>query len=150
MSKNRSEQKIHTWFSQDNNNADQSAGESEAVAAMREIVSMAENLDIGEVDEADVEELLDDHDNELTVEELRALSEQQTKETERGISPEEEDGREKGPMPTAVLCSDVCLSVTANSGTISWRIYIVVPLNNTQQKRHELLQSLSTCNVHLF
>jgi hypothetical protein len=47
-------------FSQDNNNADQSAGESEAVAA---IVSMAESLDIGEVDEADVEELLEDHDD---------------------------------------------------------------------------------------
>jgi hypothetical protein len=65
---------------------------------MDEIVTTARDLEL-EVNEDDIEELLMEHEDDLTTEELQEILNEEHQETQRDVSPEKEED-EKGPMPT--------------------------------------------------
>ena len=70
---------------------------------VQQIVEIAMNLEL-EVDTDDVEELIEEHEEQLTTEELNELNKMQQEEAERVlISGEEEENNTKGPMPTALI-----------------------------------------------
>ncbi|GFW83388.1 alpha-2-macroglobulin [Trichonephila clavipes] len=61
---------------------------------MDEILITARDLEL-EVNEDDIEELLMGHEDKLTIEELQ--------ETQRNVSPSEQEEDERGPMPTSAI-----------------------------------------------
>jgi hypothetical protein len=63
---------------------------------MDEIVTTARDLEL-EVNEDDIEELLMEHEDDLTTEELQEILNEEHQETQRDVSPENEED-EKGPM----------------------------------------------------
>ncbi|GFT89908.1 uncharacterized protein TNCV_1666271 [Trichonephila clavipes] len=68
---------------------------------MDEILTTARDLKL-EVNEDDIEELIMGHEGELTIEELQEiLNEHQ--ETQRNMSPSEQEEDERGPMPTSAI-----------------------------------------------
>ncbi|GFU47206.1 uncharacterized protein TNCV_2938531 [Trichonephila clavipes] len=68
---------------------------------MDEILTTARDLEL-EVSEDDTEELIMGHEDELTIEELQEiLNEHQ--ETQRNVSPSEQEEDERGPMPTSAI-----------------------------------------------
>ncbi|GFU48837.1 uncharacterized protein TNCV_2023981 [Trichonephila clavipes] len=68
---------------------------------MDEILSTARDLEL-EVNEDDIEELIMGHEDELTTEEPQEiLNEHQ--ETQRNVSPSEQEEDERGPMPTSAI-----------------------------------------------
>jgi Zn-dependent M16 (insulinase) family peptidase len=67
---------------------------------MDEIVTTARGLEL-EVNEDDIEELLMEHEDDLTTEELQEIFNEKHQETQRDVSPEKEN--EKGPMPTSAI-----------------------------------------------
>ncbi|GFT18958.1 uncharacterized protein TNCV_4725951 [Trichonephila clavipes] len=61
---------------------------------MDEILTTARDLEF-KVNEDDIEELIMGHEDELTIEELQ--------ETQRNVSPSEQEEDERGPMPTSAI-----------------------------------------------
>jgi hypothetical protein len=68
---------------------------------MDETVTTARGLEL-EVNEDDIEELIMEHEDDLTAEELQELLNEEHQETQRDVSPEKEED-EKGPMPTSAI-----------------------------------------------
>ncbi|GFV92507.1 uncharacterized protein TNCV_1744121 [Trichonephila clavipes] len=68
---------------------------------MDEILTTATDLEL-EVNEGDIEEIIMGHD-ELTIEELQEILNEEHQETQRNVSPSEQEEDERGPMPTSVI-----------------------------------------------
>ncbi|GFU17595.1 uncharacterized protein TNCV_3989151 [Trichonephila clavipes] len=66
---------------------------------MDEILTTARELEL-EVNEDDIEELIMGHEDELTTEELQEILNEEHQETQRNVSPSEQEEDERGPMPT--------------------------------------------------
>ncbi|GFX42576.1 uncharacterized protein TNCV_261111 [Trichonephila clavipes] len=56
-----------------------------------------------EVNEDDIEELIMGHEDELTIEELQEILNEEHQETQRNVSPSEQEEDERGPMPTSAI-----------------------------------------------
>ncbi|GFS83115.1 uncharacterized protein TNCV_1287221 [Trichonephila clavipes] len=56
-----------------------------------------------EVNEDDIEELTMGHEDELTTEELLEILNEEHQETQRNVSPSEQEEDERGPMPTSAI-----------------------------------------------
>ncbi|GFW73974.1 uncharacterized protein TNCV_544981 [Trichonephila clavipes] len=69
---------------------------------MDEILTIARDLEL-EVGEGDIEELIMGHEDELTTEELQEMLNEERQETQRNVSPSEQEEDEKGPMPTSAI-----------------------------------------------
>ncbi|GFU21593.1 uncharacterized protein TNCV_3827881 [Trichonephila clavipes] len=69
---------------------------------MDEISTTARDLEL-EVNEDDIEELIMGHEDELTIEELQAILNEEHQETQRNVSPSEQEEDGRGPMPTFVI-----------------------------------------------
>ncbi|GFT33931.1 uncharacterized protein TNCV_4384071 [Trichonephila clavipes] len=68
---------------------------------MDEIVTTARDLEL-EVNEDDIEELIIGHEDELTIE-LQEILNEEHQETQRNVSPSEQEEDEKGPMPISAI-----------------------------------------------
>jgi hypothetical protein len=68
---------------------------------MDETLTTVRDLEM-EVNEDDIEELLMEHEDGLTTEELQEIFNEEHQETQRDVSPEKEED-EKGQMPTSVI-----------------------------------------------
>ncbi|GFT80647.1 uncharacterized protein TNCV_515821 [Trichonephila clavipes] len=69
---------------------------------MDEISTTARDLEL-EVNEDDLEELIMGHEDELTIEELQEILNEEHQETQRNMSPSEQEEDERGPMPTSAI-----------------------------------------------
>ncbi|GFW35056.1 uncharacterized protein TNCV_5066221 [Trichonephila clavipes] len=69
---------------------------------MDEILTTARDLEL-EVNEDDIEELIMGHEDERTIEELQEILNEEHQETQRNVSPSEQEEDEKGPMPTSAI-----------------------------------------------
>ncbi|GFV53032.1 uncharacterized protein TNCV_4643911 [Trichonephila clavipes] len=69
---------------------------------MDEILTTARDLKL-EVNEDDIEELIMGHEYELTIEELQEILNEEHQETQRNVSPSEQEEDERGPMPTSAI-----------------------------------------------
>ncbi|GFW60328.1 uncharacterized protein TNCV_1844081 [Trichonephila clavipes] len=69
---------------------------------MDEILTTARDLEL-EVNEDDIEELIMGHEDELTTEELQEILNEEHQETQRNVSPSEQEEVERGPMPTCAI-----------------------------------------------
>ncbi|GFV80107.1 uncharacterized protein TNCV_1476701 [Trichonephila clavipes] len=69
---------------------------------MDEIWTTAKDLEL-EVNEDDIEELIMGHEDELTTEELQEILNEEHQETQRNVSPSEQEEDERGPMPTSAV-----------------------------------------------
>ncbi|GFY19519.1 uncharacterized protein TNCV_4646921 [Trichonephila clavipes] len=69
---------------------------------MDEILTTAKDLEL-EVNEDDIEELIMGHEDELTSEELQEILNEEHQETQRNVSPSEQEEDERGPMPTSAI-----------------------------------------------
>ncbi|GFU07312.1 uncharacterized protein TNCV_2656251 [Trichonephila clavipes] len=67
---------------------------------MDEILTTARDLEL-EVNEDGIEELIMGHEDELTIEELQEILNEERQETQRNVSPSEQEEDERGPMPTS-------------------------------------------------
>ncbi|GFS78129.1 uncharacterized protein TNCV_1107511 [Trichonephila clavipes] len=56
-----------------------------------------------EVNEDDIEELIMGHEDELTIEDLQEILNEEYQETQRNVSPSEQEEDERGPMPTSAI-----------------------------------------------
>ncbi|GFX57936.1 uncharacterized protein TNCV_3069031 [Trichonephila clavipes] len=69
---------------------------------MDEILTTARDLEL-EVNEDDIEEFIMGHEDELTIEELQEILNEEHQETQRNMSPSEQEEDERGPMPTSAI-----------------------------------------------
>ncbi|GFU11200.1 uncharacterized protein TNCV_406341 [Trichonephila clavipes] len=69
---------------------------------MDEILTTARDLEL-EVNEDDIEELIMGHEDELTIEELQKILNEEHQETQRNVSPSEQEEDERGPMLTSAI-----------------------------------------------
>ncbi|GFT63279.1 uncharacterized protein TNCV_295451 [Trichonephila clavipes] len=69
---------------------------------MDEILRTARDLEL-EVNEDDIEELVMGHEYELTIEELQEILNEEHHETQRNVSPSEQEEDERRPMPTFAI-----------------------------------------------
>ncbi|GFT11113.1 uncharacterized protein TNCV_1084651 [Trichonephila clavipes] len=67
-----------------------------------EILTTARYLEL-EVNEDDIEELIMGHEEELTIAELEEILHEEYQETQRNVSPSEQEEDERGPMPTSAI-----------------------------------------------
>ncbi|GFV18164.1 hypothetical protein TNCV_169671 [Trichonephila clavipes] len=68
---------------------------------MDEILTTARDLEL-QVNEDDIEKLIMGHEDELTTEELQEILNEEHQETQRNVSPEQEED-ERGPMSTSAI-----------------------------------------------
>ncbi|GFT17861.1 uncharacterized protein TNCV_4910421 [Trichonephila clavipes] len=66
------------------------------------ILTTARDLEL-EVNEDDIEELIIGHEDELTIEDLQEILNKEHPETQRNVSPSEQEEDERGPMPTSAI-----------------------------------------------
>ncbi|GFY35771.1 uncharacterized protein TNCV_4841481 [Trichonephila clavipes] len=69
---------------------------------MDEILTTARDMEL-EVNEDVIEELLMGHEDELTTEELQEILNKEHLETQRNVSPSEQEEDERAPMPTSAI-----------------------------------------------
>ncbi|GFT88827.1 uncharacterized protein TNCV_906461 [Trichonephila clavipes] len=69
---------------------------------MDEILTTARDLEM-EVNEDDIVELLMGQEDELMIEELQELLIEEHQETQRNVSPSEQEENERGPIPTSAI-----------------------------------------------
>ncbi|GFT54759.1 uncharacterized protein TNCV_5001321 [Trichonephila clavipes] len=69
---------------------------------MNEILTTARDLEL-EVNKNDIEEFIMGHEDELTTEELQEILNEEHQETQRNVSPSEQEEDERGPMPTSAI-----------------------------------------------
>ncbi|GFS93839.1 hypothetical protein TNCV_5053081 [Trichonephila clavipes] len=67
-----------------------------------EVLTTAGHLEL-EVNEDDIEELIMGREDELTTEELQEILNEDHQETQRNVSPSEQEEDERGPMPTSAI-----------------------------------------------
>ncbi|GFV54928.1 uncharacterized protein TNCV_1055351 [Trichonephila clavipes] len=67
---------------------------------MDEILTTDRDLEL-EVNEDDIEELIMGHEDELTIKELQEILNEEHQETQRNVSPSEQEEDERGPIPTS-------------------------------------------------
>ncbi|GFV37343.1 hypothetical protein TNCV_1757811 [Trichonephila clavipes] len=75
--------------------------QGDAPEIMDEILTTARDLEL-EVNEDDIEELIMGHEYELTIE-LQEILNEEHQETQRNISPSEQEEDERGPMPISAI-----------------------------------------------
>ncbi|GFS84697.1 uncharacterized protein TNCV_4608071 [Trichonephila clavipes] len=68
---------------------------------MDEILTTSRDLEL-EVNEDDTEKLIMGHEDELTIE-LQEILNEEHQETQRNVSPSEQEEDERGPMPTYAI-----------------------------------------------
>ncbi|GFX39643.1 uncharacterized protein TNCV_2103871 [Trichonephila clavipes] len=66
------------------------------------ILTTARDLEL-EVNEDDIEKLIMGHEDELTIEELQEILNEEHQETQRNVSPSEQEEDEREPMPTSAI-----------------------------------------------
>ncbi|GFT06766.1 uncharacterized protein TNCV_643201 [Trichonephila clavipes] len=69
---------------------------------MDEILTTSRDLEL-EVNEDDIEELIMGHEGKLTIEEFLEILNEEHQETQRNVSPSEQEKDERGPMPTSAI-----------------------------------------------
>ncbi|GFW46068.1 uncharacterized protein TNCV_3276851 [Trichonephila clavipes] len=69
---------------------------------MDEILTTARDLEL-EVNEDNIEELIMGHEDELTIEELQEILNEEHQETQRNVSPSEQEENERRPVPTSAI-----------------------------------------------
>ncbi|GFX19005.1 uncharacterized protein TNCV_323101 [Trichonephila clavipes] len=69
---------------------------------MDEILTTARDVELEE-NEDDIEELIMGSEDELTIEELQEILNEEHQETQRNVSPSEQEEDERGPMPTCAI-----------------------------------------------
>ncbi|GFU67658.1 uncharacterized protein TNCV_1644071 [Trichonephila clavipes] len=69
---------------------------------MDEILTTARDMEL-EVNEDDIEELIMGHGDELTIEKLQEILNEEHQQTQRNVSPSEQEEDERGPMPTSAI-----------------------------------------------
>ncbi|GFU64253.1 uncharacterized protein TNCV_3927341 [Trichonephila clavipes] len=69
---------------------------------MDEILTTTRDLEL-EVNENVIEEFIIGHEDELTTEELQEISNEEHQETQRNVSPSEQEEDERRPMPTSAI-----------------------------------------------
>ncbi|GFX76433.1 uncharacterized protein TNCV_5090721 [Trichonephila clavipes] len=69
---------------------------------MDEILTTARDLEL-EVNEDDIEELKMGLEDDLTTEKLQEILNEEHQETQRNVSPSEQEEDERGPMPTSAI-----------------------------------------------
>ncbi|GFX62828.1 uncharacterized protein TNCV_3351541 [Trichonephila clavipes] len=69
---------------------------------MDEILTTVRDLEL-EVNENEIEELIMGHEDELTTEELQEILNEEHQETQRNVSPSEQEEDERGPMSKSVI-----------------------------------------------
>ncbi|GFX46381.1 uncharacterized protein TNCV_238431 [Trichonephila clavipes] len=69
---------------------------------MDEILTTSRDLQF-EVNEDDIEQLIMGHEDELTTEQLQEILNEEHQETQRIVSPSEQEEDERGPMPTSAF-----------------------------------------------
>ncbi|GFW11782.1 uncharacterized protein TNCV_1083281 [Trichonephila clavipes] len=69
---------------------------------MDEILTTAKDQEL-KVNEDDIEELIMGHEDELTIEELQEILNEEHQETQRNVSPSEQEENERGPMPRSAI-----------------------------------------------
>ncbi|GFY27545.1 hypothetical protein TNCV_2071631 [Trichonephila clavipes] len=69
---------------------------------MDEILTTARALEL-EVNADDIEELIMGHEDELTTEELQEILNEEHQETQRNVSPFEQEENDRRPMPTSAI-----------------------------------------------
>ncbi|GFX46840.1 uncharacterized protein TNCV_4039861 [Trichonephila clavipes] len=69
---------------------------------MDEILTTARDLEL-EVNEDDIKVLIMGHEDDLTSEELQEILNDEHQETQRNVSPSEQEEDERGPMPTSAI-----------------------------------------------
>ncbi|GFT87464.1 uncharacterized protein TNCV_641721 [Trichonephila clavipes] len=69
---------------------------------MEEILTTSRDLEL-EVNEEDIEELIMGHEDKRTIEELQEILNVEHQETQRNVSPSEQEEDERGPMPTSAI-----------------------------------------------
>ncbi|GFV44529.1 uncharacterized protein TNCV_3287111 [Trichonephila clavipes] len=69
---------------------------------MDEILTPARDLEL-EVNEDDIGELIRGHEDELTIEEFQEILNEEHQETQRNVSPSEQEKDERGPMPKSAI-----------------------------------------------
>ncbi|GFX91209.1 uncharacterized protein TNCV_1246241 [Trichonephila clavipes] len=69
---------------------------------MDAILTTARDLEL-EVNEDDIEKFIMGHEDELTTEELQEILNEEHQETQRNVSPSEQEEEERGPMPTSAI-----------------------------------------------
>ncbi|GFX16990.1 uncharacterized protein TNCV_2519661 [Trichonephila clavipes] len=69
---------------------------------MDEILTTARDLEL-QVNEDDIEEIIMGHEDELTIEELQEILNEEHQETQRNVSPSEQEEDERGPMPISAI-----------------------------------------------
>ncbi|GFS47141.1 uncharacterized protein TNCV_2053211 [Trichonephila clavipes] len=69
---------------------------------MDEILTTARDLEF-EVNEDGTEELIMGHEDEMMIEELQEILNEEHQETQRNVSPSEQQEDERGPMPTSAI-----------------------------------------------
>ncbi|GFQ74883.1 uncharacterized protein TNCT_620981 [Trichonephila clavata] len=76
--------------------------QGDTLEIMDEILTTARDLEL-EVNEDDIEELIMEHEDELTTEELQEILNEERQETPQNVSPSEKEENERGPMPTSAI-----------------------------------------------
>ncbi|GFY04663.1 uncharacterized protein TNCV_419191 [Trichonephila clavipes] len=69
---------------------------------MDEMLTTARDLEL-EVNEDDIEELIMGYEDELTTEDLQEILNEEHQETQRNVSPSEQEEDKRGPMPTSAI-----------------------------------------------
>ncbi|GFT87440.1 uncharacterized protein TNCV_4532341 [Trichonephila clavipes] len=69
---------------------------------MEEILTTSRDLEL-EVNEEDIEELIMGHEDKRTIEELQEILNVEHQETQRNVSPSEQEEDERGPLPTSAI-----------------------------------------------
>ncbi|GFU27115.1 uncharacterized protein TNCV_4651471 [Trichonephila clavipes] len=89
---------------------------------MDEILTTARDLEL-EVNENDIEELIMRHEEELTTGKLQEILNEEHQETQRNVSPSEQEEDDSGPMPTSAI-EDLFIKWDAvRSMVLEWHPY---------------------------
>ncbi|GFT10775.1 uncharacterized protein TNCV_1944331 [Trichonephila clavipes] len=86
---------------------------------MDEILTTARDLEL-DVNEDDIKELIMGHEDELTIEELQEILNEELLETQRNVSPSEQEEDERGPMPTSAIKDLLKMCEAVRAMVLEW------------------------------
>ncbi|GFY03327.1 uncharacterized protein TNCV_1172851 [Trichonephila clavipes] len=86
-----------------------------------EILTTAGDLEL-EVNEDDIEVLIMGNEDELTTEELQEILNEEHQETQRNVSPSEQEEDERGPMPTSAIKDLLKKWVDVRAMVLEWHL----------------------------
>ncbi|GFX06893.1 uncharacterized protein TNCV_1202081 [Trichonephila clavipes] len=117
---------------------------------MDEILTTAGDLEV-EVNEDDIEKLIMGHEDELTIEESKEILNEEHQETQRKVSPSEQEDDERGPMPLveSFFKNDEDHNVTVNGDRYRAMItnFFIPELNNHDVQELWFQQDGATCHT---